>query len=193
MGRPRKIQDEELLAHARSVFVEKGLAAPTREIAQQAGISEAVLYQRFPTKAELFFAAMVPPAVDIEELLSASSEQLDAQEHLEEIGLSLLAYFRELLPILLPLMTHPSFNFEESLERNPGSAMARIRKGLTEYLATQNELGHITCNDPGPAALALFSATHSLAIFERLGAHGGHFEEDMVRRMIGTLWAGLAP
>ncbi|EKE96356.1 helix-turn-helix transcriptional regulator [Tolypothrix sp. LEGE 11397] len=32
--------------------------ASTRDIAKKAGISEAVIYQRFGTKEDLFFAAM---------------------------------------------------------------------------------------------------------------------------------------
>jgi AcrR family transcriptional regulator len=49
MGRRKLVEDDELLAVARGVFVEKGIAASTREIARRAGISEAVIYQRHPT------------------------------------------------------------------------------------------------------------------------------------------------
>ena len=55
MGRPKLIEDEELLSAAREVFVEKGIGASTREIAAKAGISEAVIFQRHDTKADLFF------------------------------------------------------------------------------------------------------------------------------------------
>ena len=44
MGRRKLVEDDELLAVAREVFVEKGIAASTREIAHRAGISEAVIY-----------------------------------------------------------------------------------------------------------------------------------------------------
>ena len=74
MGRRKRIEDEELLAVARGVFVKQGFAASTREIARRAGISESVIYQRHPTKAHLFFAAMVPPALNVEALLSASAD-----------------------------------------------------------------------------------------------------------------------
>jgi SAM-dependent methyltransferase len=43
MGRRKLVADDELLAVAHEVFVEKGIAVPTREIARQAGISEAVI------------------------------------------------------------------------------------------------------------------------------------------------------
>jgi Bacterial regulatory proteins, tetR family len=60
MGRRKLIEDHDLLAVARDVFVKRGFAASTREIARRAGISEAIIYQRHATKVHLFFAAMVP-------------------------------------------------------------------------------------------------------------------------------------
>jgi AcrR family transcriptional regulator len=49
---------ETVLEAAIPVFAERGYhAAPTLEIAKQAGISQAYLFRLFPTKAELFTAA----------------------------------------------------------------------------------------------------------------------------------------
>ncbi len=193
MGRPKLIQDDELLAVAREVFVERGIAASTREIARRAGISEAVIYQRHLTKADLFFAAMVPPALNVEDLLSPGANELGVLEHLEEIALGMLEYFRELVPILLPLMTHPSFDFEKFVERHPDSPLSRMRLGLIEYFDTQGKLGNMVAESVGPAGLTLFAALHSFALFERLGVHGGEFDETMVRAMVRSLWTGLAP
>ena len=58
MGRQKTISDEQVLRVARDLFRDKGHTATTREIAQAAGISEAILYQRFGSKDDLFFAAM---------------------------------------------------------------------------------------------------------------------------------------
>ena len=51
MPRPRRIDDATLLAAAREVFVAKGAAATTREVARRAGVSEGVIFQRYKTKA----------------------------------------------------------------------------------------------------------------------------------------------
>ena len=193
MGRPKLIQDDELLTVAREVFVEKGFAASTREIARRAGISEAVIYQRHPHKVDLFFAAMVPPVLDVEDLLATRATDLGVLEHLEEIALGMMEYFRELMPILLQVMTHPSFDFEKFVRRHPDSPMGRIRVGLMEYLETQRARGNIVAGNVGPAALTLIASMHSLAIFERLGVHGGSFDEAVVRAMVRSLWTGLAP
>jgi len=50
---------EELVTASIPVFAEKGYhAAPTTEIAKRAGISQAYLFRLFPTKEELFVAAV---------------------------------------------------------------------------------------------------------------------------------------
>jgi AcrR family transcriptional regulator len=48
---------EELVDAAMRVFAEHGAAAPTTEIAKEAGISQAYVFRLFPTKEELFAAA----------------------------------------------------------------------------------------------------------------------------------------
>lgn len=193
MGRRKLVEDDELLAVAREVFVEKGIAASTREIARRAGISQAVIYQRHPTKAHLFFAAMVPPALNVEDLLSAPANDLSVVEQLEGIALGMMRYFREVVPILLPLVTHPEFDLETFAQRHPDSPFGRMHVGLIQYLESQRARGRIVAEYVGPAALTLFAALHSLAFLERLGVHGGTFNDDVIRAMVRSLWTGLAP
>jgi AcrR family transcriptional regulator len=192
MGRHRQITDEELLEVARSVFVDKGLAVSTREIARRAGISEAVIYQRYGTKADLFFRAMVPPPLDLEKLLAEPTEG-SPLETLERVALGMLVYFRELFPILLPMMSHPEFEFEDFARRHPDAPLHRLRTGLVEMLQRMQDRGELGPQPVLPVALMLFASLHSLAIFERLGAHGGSFDEATVRAMVRSFWRGLAP
>jgi len=192
LGRRKLVEDDELLAVAREVFVEQGIAAPTREIARRAGISEAVIYQRHPTKAHLFFAAMVPAALNVENLLAAPANDFSVPEQLEGIALGMMEYFREVMPILLPLMTHPEFDPETFARRHPQSPLGRIHLALMKYLETQRERGGIVAGNVGAAALTLIAALHSLALFERLGAHGGKFDDAIIRAMVRSLWTGLA-
>ena len=53
MGRTKTVDDDELLRRAREVFRQSGHTASTREVARAAGISQAVLYQRFGSKNNL--------------------------------------------------------------------------------------------------------------------------------------------
>jgi AcrR family transcriptional regulator len=193
MGRRKLVEDDELLAVAREVFVEQGIAASTRQIARRAGISEAVIYQRHPTKAHLFFAAMVPPALNVEDLLSVPADDLNVVEQLEKIALGMMGYFREVVPILMPLVTHPEFDLDKFAQRHPDSPFGGMHLGLHRYLESQREHGRIAAENVGPAALTLFAALHSLAFLERLGVHGGKFDEALIRAMVRSLWTGLAP
>lgn len=193
MGRPKLIDDETLLAVAREVFIAQGIAASTREIARKAGVSEAVIYQRHPTKSDLFFAAMVPPALDVEALLAVPNTNSDVQAGLEDIALGMLEYFRELVPVLIPLISHPSFDFEKFVQRHPESPLGKLRAGLITYLNELHSRGEIRGDNLRMAGLTLFAALHSLAIFERLGVHGGEFDKEAVRGIVQSLWTGLAP
>src|SRR5215468_3810223 len=93
MGRQKTITDDEVLRIARTIFREQGHTATTREIAQAAGISEAVLYQRFGSKDELFFAAMRPQGPDIEPLLGPEDPREDALTYLHAVVVRLGEYF----------------------------------------------------------------------------------------------------
>ena len=79
MSRPKTISDDEVLRIACDVFREHGHTVSTREIAQAAGISEAILYQRFGSKDGLFFAAMHARGPDVEQLLGPEDPADDAR------------------------------------------------------------------------------------------------------------------
>ena len=51
---------ERILAAARDVFAERGLDAPLEAIARRAGVGQATLYRRFPTRQGLMVAAIGP-------------------------------------------------------------------------------------------------------------------------------------
>ena len=193
MGRKKGLSDQQLLDVARDVFVEKGIAASTREIALRANISEAVIYQRYATKADLFFTAMAPPALDLEEMLKPDGDAEDVRQRLERIASGMLAYFRELMPILLPLMTHPSFDYEDFVKRHPESPLTLLREGLMDYLTHEAEAGRVRPENIGPSGLTLVATMHSLALFEKLGVHDGHFDERMLKDIVRSIWQGLEP
>jgi|SRR5581483_443061 len=190
MGRKKTISDEDLLAAARAVFVKEGFGASTKQIARQAGVSEGVLYQRFTTKDELFFAAMVPPPADVTAMFRGS--RLHGRALIRKLTLAMLDYCRDTLPVLLPLMTHPGFRFEELAQRHPDSPLFVLRREITLFLQKEKEAGRLD-SDPRGAALAIWSVAQSVAFFERLGAHGGKFAPEILDWTIDCLWTGLQP
>ena len=112
MGRHKTISDDEVLAVARGIFRKRGHTATTREIADAAGISEAILYQRFGSKDDLFFAAMRPTGPDIEELLGPANPPEDAHAYLRRVVARIAHYFAEIIPLSLHVTTHPAFRRE---------------------------------------------------------------------------------
>jgi AcrR family transcriptional regulator len=189
MARTKTISNEELLAVARRVFVEQGFAGATKQIARIAGVSEGVLFQRFPTKAELFFAAMTPPPFNLTTMLAQpGATGLDA---VEQVVFALLDYFRETMPVLLPLMSHPNFQFEDFAAKHPDSPLVSLRRELMSFVIARQQAGEIRDTAPGPVALLLWSLAHAIAFYERLGAHGGRFEPEMIRACVRSMWAGF--
>lgn len=191
MGRKKKIEDADLLQCARAAFVEKGFSASTRDIARRAGVSEGILFQRYPTKADLFYAAMVVPTANVEAVLKGRGASTPAG--LDRIALAMVEYFREVFPVLVPLLAHPGFRFEEFARVHPGSPLATLRRELMLFFTRQREAGRIRAVDPGGAALLLFAVAECVAFFERMGAHGGRLPDILVERAMRCLWVGLAP
>jgi AcrR family transcriptional regulator len=191
MGRPKTISNEVLLARAREVFVERGFAGTTKEIARRAGVSEALLFQRFATKAELFFAAMALPAVDLQALFDSRAGS--ARDQLASITAAMVDYFRDSMPVLLPLLSHPGFEFEAFARRHPDSPLSALRRGLTAFFTRARDAGRVGSVDPGAAALLVFALAESVAFFERMGAHGGRMPDLVLERSIEVLWRGIAP
>jgi len=191
MGRKKTISDAELLDVARTVFVSQGFTASTKEIARRAGISEGVIYQRFATKDELFFAAMIPPPSEITRMFQGS--RLTGRKLIQKLTLAMLDFSREALPVMLPLMMHPGFRLEDLAERHPESPLFVLRRELGPFLLREQAAGRLGRVDARGAALLVWSLAQSIAFFEKLGAHDGRFDPEIIDATIECMWRGLAP
>lgn len=193
MGRRKIIEDEQLLAKARDIFLREGISVGSRQIAQEIGISSSVLFQRFGSKEELFFAAMTPPAPDLADLLKRDDSPDPPEARVERIAAGLLDYFRELGPVLAALSTHPAFHYPALAEKHPDAGLETLINGLIAALTDQHRHGEIDCPDPGPVVLNLVAVAYALAMFERIGVHDGQFSPDTVHALTQVLWRGIAP
>jgi len=193
MGRNKQVSDEAVLEAAKAVFVEHGFGASTREVARRAGISEAVLYQRYKTKVGLFFAAMVPPPIELAAPTSAG--QPSVTDDLHDLAASIMRYFRDAMPVFLQIMTHPSFNLSDLADRESRLPLQSLGEAIAACLDRHRNRGAITSNVARvqAATLTILSTLHSLALFERMGAHGGLFPEAVVQDIVGLIVDGLAP
>src|SRR5215831_12862988 len=169
MGRQKTITDDEVLHIARNIFRQQGHTATTREIAHAAGISEAVLYQRFGSKDQLFFAAMRPRGPDLEQLLGPKHPPEDALTFLHTVVVRLGEHFAEVIPLALRVMMHPSFD-PASLARAPPGGPAILQEALAERLAALARRGELATRSAAAAARLLVSLAHDWALRRVHGA-----------------------
>lgn len=192
MPRHKTITDEDILTVARSLFLQEGVKASTKTLAKIVGISEAAIFQRFSTKEDLFFRAMVPPEAQLEVIFSIKPGEKQVVDNLESVSLQILAYFREVMPIFLSLVSHPSFNMQTFLQRHAMPGMLIVNR-LTEYLKAEGELGRIQDKNAAATAEILLSYLHNLALSEHIGSAGSIEPERAIANAIEALWKGLAP
>ncbi len=191
MPRPRRIDDATLLAAAREVFVEQGPGATTREVARRAGVSEGLLFQRYKTKADLFFAALAPPAADPGSVLPSGEAAVGDRPALEEAALRMLAYFRETMPLLLPLVNHPAFDPERFFHHTAPASLQAWIDALVRFLDAQRAPDSKPADARGAATL-LTSALFGVALIDTAGIHGAPLSDDAIRSMVRALWDGIA-
>jgi AcrR family transcriptional regulator len=190
MGRHKSISDVAVLTIARDIFRTSGHTATTRQIAEAAGISEAVLYQRFGSKDDLFFAAMHPQGPDIDELLGPREPTGDAHAYLRRVVERIGKYFATVIPLALRVMTHPSFD-PGSLARAQPNAAALLREGLASrlaFLARQKQM--VTVSETAAARL-LVSLAHDWALGGALSPAGPPQRERQLKEMVDVVWQGL--
>lgn len=193
MGRPKLIEDDQLLAFARKVFIESGALGSTRDIAKQAGISEAALFQRYPTKAALFLAAMIPPEMNASAIIDAGLSQTDPRKALILMCKQMLIYFRSMMPVALQLLAHPKINIKDVVKHLKKAQPIELADVLEDYLRSMHRQGKVKVKDPKAVAALLIAAVHSIALFELMGVHGGEFPDQGIDMIVTALWLGLAP
>jgi AcrR family transcriptional regulator len=204
VGRKKTIEDDEILHHARTVFREGGHAASTRDVARAAGISQAVLYQRFGSKEDLFFRAMTPDPPDLETLLGPYPPR-SARADLKRIAERLAEYLGGLLPTLLHVLAHPDIGRARLAKWHADLPFHSLLAALTERFRRLRNDGLVGDVEPSVSARAFLAAVHSAAILETMvhgGPHGGPGQEQHlfqhghgapIAGLIEVLWTGFAP
>jgi AcrR family transcriptional regulator len=192
MGRTRTIEDSALLAAAREVFRTVGYSATTRDVARAAGISQAVLYQRFATKDELFFQAMRPEPFDVAAVLGPYPPA-DPCKDLIAIATRLHAHMRAFMPTMLKVLAAP-VETERLQAWHAQLPFPAVVFGLAERLRTMASDGLIRAGDHHATAIAFLSMLHSFVLFEDLSlADVRKHRKSSLKDLVRVLWAGLAP
>src|SRR5262249_3037822 len=154
-----------ILRHARNLFRESGHTASTRDVARAAGISQAVLFQRFGSKEDLFLRAMTPEPPDLEALLGPYPPR-DVLADLKGIAERLAEYLRSLAPTLLPSIAHPALQPARLMHWPAALPFESLLAALTSRFSRMREDGLAGTADPRASATAFLAAVHSATILE---------------------------
>ena len=84
---------ERIIAAAAAVFADRGLDAATAEIAHRAGVGEATLFRRFPTKDDLIDAIIETRMEEVATLVDAAADDPDPTVALERVMQVLVKQF----------------------------------------------------------------------------------------------------
>ena len=166
MGRPKTIEDSALLEVARKIFRERGHTATTRAVAQAAGISEAIIYQRFKTKDELFYAALAPSKVSLSSLLDIDMSAHTPKSYLAVFCARTKDHFRAAMPSILSLAAHPTYGKEMMGEVHRHNRIGEIFPLLVLRLKGWQEAGVIRAVNFRAFGSLVMHALHSMAMVE---------------------------
>jgi AcrR family transcriptional regulator len=198
MSRPVSIKDETILIAAREVFLERGIQATTAEVAARAGVSEGSVFKRFKTKSELFRAAMNDRLAEPAWVpkLAARAGKGDLREQLFEIGMEIIAFFRELMPVMMMAWSNPAPNGLPSVISGPNPPPVRALKHLIGYFEAEMRAGRLKRQDPEVVARAFVGSLVHFVFFEVLQRAEGDLPlaaETYVRGLVSLLWDGIEP
>jgi AcrR family transcriptional regulator len=163
MSRPQSITDDEILAAARAVFLDKGITATVEEVAARCRVGEATVFRRFPTKQALFLAAMNTASEPAWlQTIKERAVGTDIRCTLTDLAHDILTFGRKMIPLILMKMSNPGIT-----DRGPPPArLLRTIQGLTEFFEIEIKAGRINARDARVAARIWIGALQHFVMFE---------------------------
>ena len=193
MGRPKTIETSELLVIARNAFRQHGHTVTTRDVAKAAGISQAVLYQRFKTKDALFYAALTLQAPSLK-ALSEIDPALEPRAWLARFAARAKDHFRNIMPSLLSVAAHPKYGQEMMGNIHRHNRAGEVAAMLVLRMQGWQQAGQVRPADPRAFAFAFIHALHSMAMVEVLsGETAAATRPAELAAFIDVFWHGLQP
>ena len=194
MGRPKTIETGDLLAVARKVFREQGHTATTRDVAKAAGISQAVLYQRFKTKDDLFFAALTHDAPGLAGLNEIDPIGYEPQTYLAVFGARLKDHFRRVIPTLLTVAAHPKYGQEMMGQIHRHNRAGEVAAMIVLRVQTWQRAGKVRVMDVRAFSHTFIHTLHSMAMLDVLsGEPDRPTRPEELTGVIDIFWNGLKP
>lgn len=196
MPRTKTISDDDLLAACRGEFLAGGLQVSTKRLAQRAGVSEGVLFQRFGTKDELFFASMKMPAPNLDPALAAALKAASVDQALLILARAALDYLRHNMPAVLLVLAHPDYRLDAAaVERRSHELLMdaqAMRGGFDRILERYRQTDEVTPKDHRYLVSVLISTLLARALHEQIGVNEADDADAWLAGTIGALAKGYA-
>lgn len=193
MGRHKTISDERVLDVARAAFRRRGYAVSGREIARLAGVSEAVLYQRFASKDALFFAAVAPREPDLMAIFGPRGEEGDAHSWVRGAVDRLAAYFQDFLPLAVQVMLHPGSTPTAAATRGARACVEGLETELSARLRSLARRGAIAATPHRAGARLLIGMAHDWALQHAILSCCSPGDRRPLAALVDLAWHGIAP
>lgn len=196
MPRPKTISDEDLLRACRAEFIDRGLQVSTKRLAQRAGISEGILFQRFRTKDELFFASMRMPPPRLEDAKTRALASAHVDKALLIFATAVLEYLRRNMPAVLLVLAHPQYRSQsESTSHRSHDFLLNAQSmhgGFDAIFEQFARSGGASRKDLQQLSEVLISTLLARAIHEQIGVNNVGDSKRWLRGVIKTLEMGYA-
>jgi TetR/AcrR family transcriptional regulator len=197
MRMPGTDRRQQLIETALDVFSRKGFdGATTKEIAVEAGVTEAIIFRHFPTKQALY-AAIVQATREPAELEAWIESVKSFIDRNDDAGL-----FREIARVILACYRddprHERVMLYAALEGQRQTLLEHrrfslpIMKMLTNYVARRQKEGALKPGPPKAVILAIAGmASHFAMVTGLFGFDSGIKDDEMVDAFVNILMDGV--
>jgi AcrR family transcriptional regulator len=173
---------ERIIQAAAAVFAERGLEAATAEIAHRAGVGEATLFRRFPSKDDLIDAIIETRMEEFQALADAAADHPDPAVSLERFMQDLVKQFSRDKGFFEAAgercMNDPKF---QSQRERGLAAMGRLLKRAQEAGAVRTDLS------PSDISFLAGSALYALDVSKP------GLRDDLWKRYLRVILDGMKP
>ncbi|MFE5587300.1 TetR/AcrR family transcriptional regulator [Kitasatospora sp. NPDC056531] len=153
--------------------------ATTKEIAREAGCSEAALYKHFRDKEEIFVRVLRERAPRLAAAVADLPDRAGAgtvREHLEAVVEVAVPFYRQSFPMAGGLLASPEL-LAAHRRKLDDAGPHRVSSHLADYLRAEQRLGRVSAAvDPDAAAMLLIGACFHRAFLEVFYAGEGPAE-----------------
>jgi AcrR family transcriptional regulator len=175
-----------------------GLArVTTKQLARKTGLSEGALYRHFDHKEDVFLAVFEQHVRVLAQVLSEHvAGQGTVEEHLREIGLAILRYYEQLIPLSASFFADTDLlaRFRALLLQLGGPE--RLHYRVAAYIEEEQRLGRITPELPALSiTTSLLGPVFHYAFLRQLTGHDqfGLSDQQFVENLVQVLAPSVLP